>query len=47
MKVSGWSKIWNWLKGKFSKIGKKAEEALDRQIDRIGSNIIDRGEKYI
>ena len=40
-------RIWNWLKGKFSRFGKRADEFTDRVIDRGSERLFDEVDKKI
>ena len=40
-------RIWNWLKSKFSRFGKRADELTDRVIDRGTDKIFDEIEKKV
>ena len=40
-------RIWNWLKGKFSRFGKRADEFTDRVIDRGSERLFDEIEKKV
>ena len=46
-KVSVLKRIWNWLKSKFSRFGKRADELTDRVIDRGTDKIFDEIEKKV
>lgn len=40
-------RIWNWLKGKFSRFGKKADELANKLIDKGGDKLISEIEKKV
>ena len=45
--MSAGKRIWNWLKSKFSRFGKRADELTDRVIDRGTDKIFDEIEKKV
>lgn len=38
--MSAGKRIWNWLKSKFSRFGKRADDLIDKVIDKGGDKII-------
>lgn len=47
VKSSAGKRIWNWLKRKFSRFGKRADEFTDRMIDRGSERLFDEIEKKV
>lgn len=47
MKTSVGKRIWNWLKNKFSRFGKRADELVNKVIDKGGDKIISEIEKKV
>ena len=40
-------RIWNWLKNKFSRFGKRADELADRVIDKGTDKLLSEIEKKV
>ena len=47
MKTSVGRRIWNWLKNKFSRFGKRADELVNKVIDKGGDKIFSEIEKKV
>lgn len=45
--MSALKRVWNWLKSKFSRFGKRADELIDKVIDKGGDKIIGEIEKKV
>ena len=44
--MSAGKRIWNWLKSKFSRFGKRADDLINKVIDKGGDKINgERGKK--
>ena len=40
-------RIWNWLKSKFSRFGRKVDELADKLIDKGGDKLLSELEKKV
>lgn len=47
MKTSAGRRIWNWLKNKFSRFGKRADELINKIIDKGGDKLINELERMV